>query len=287
MYTDRMNYSRSSHQAYRQPQQLVVRQDADQEDWENETPNSIPNNGYCFQNTSHYQQFNDGNYHSQNYRNATYDRADFNWRTGGSGAEGMVSSSSVNDNASSSLTLTVQKRDVGKIIGKGGAKIRELQELSGARINVNREGSSNYEADVNIYGEHSAREKAKELILSLVNDDYQTSKQQQNGSNCRMSGHEEVYVPDQFIGKIIGKGGSNIKSMQENSGAQIKISREMSGNDDVLVNIYGNSEQIQVAKKLVDEIVNPWRYESPEDTEEKKSEPINWADVRIQSEEYR
>ncbi|KAK3577746.1 hypothetical protein CHS0354_005839, partial [Potamilus streckersoni] len=35
---------------------------------------------------------------------------------------------------SSAMTMSVPSSKVGRIIGKGGAKIRELQELSGARI---------------------------------------------------------------------------------------------------------------------------------------------------------
>ncbi|XP_057705207.1 probable ATP-dependent RNA helicase DDX43 [Corythoichthys intestinalis] len=65
------------------------------------------------------------------------------------------------------VTVTVENGLVGRIIGRGGAKKRELEENSGARIKIH-DGEN--EADVLIYGPSASQQKAKEMIEKLVTD---------------------------------------------------------------------------------------------------------------------
>ncbi|XP_053189063.1 probable ATP-dependent RNA helicase DDX43 [Scomber japonicus] len=69
--------------------------------------------------------------------------------------------------ASPHVTMTVENGSVGRIIGRGGAKIRELEESSGARIKINK---GDYEGEVVILGTPEAQQKAKEMIEELVAD---------------------------------------------------------------------------------------------------------------------
>ncbi|XP_034314075.2 probable ATP-dependent RNA helicase DDX43 [Magallana gigas] len=66
-------------------------------------------------------------------------------------------------------TMYVESSSVGRIIGKGGAKIRELQDNSGARIKVTREENDNGETKIEITGSPEVVAKAKELITETVN----------------------------------------------------------------------------------------------------------------------
>ncbi|XP_063297805.1 probable ATP-dependent RNA helicase DDX43 [Pelobates fuscus] len=54
---------------------------------------------------------------------------------------------------------------VGMVIGRGGAKIKELEELSGARIKI---VNDNYDSEVKLFGTRGQQDKAKELINDLV-----------------------------------------------------------------------------------------------------------------------
>ncbi|XP_070697534.1 probable ATP-dependent RNA helicase DDX43 [Pempheris klunzingeri] len=65
------------------------------------------------------------------------------------------------------VTITVENASVGRIIGRGGAKIRELEESTGARIKINK---GDYEGEVVIFGSSAAQQKAKEMIEDLVAD---------------------------------------------------------------------------------------------------------------------
>uniref|UniRef100_A0A023G545 RNA helicase n=1 Tax=Amblyomma triste TaxID=251400 RepID=A0A023G545_AMBTT len=71
-------------------------------------------------------------------------------------------------------TMVVPPKDVGKIIGKGGSKIRELQDTSGARIKVIKDDdddggyNSSKEAKIELSGSDEARRKAQQLIEELI-----------------------------------------------------------------------------------------------------------------------
>ncbi|KAK8776437.1 hypothetical protein V5799_030220 [Amblyomma americanum] len=69
--------------------------------------------------------------------------------------------------------MVVPPKDIGNIIGKGGSKIRQLQDSSGARIRVLRDegdGSYNsfYEAKIAFSRPDEARHKAQQLIKELI-----------------------------------------------------------------------------------------------------------------------
>ncbi|XP_035257015.1 probable ATP-dependent RNA helicase DDX43 [Anguilla anguilla] len=63
------------------------------------------------------------------------------------------------------LSFSVENSAIGAIIGRGGAKIRELEESSGARIKINR---GDYEGEVQIFGSREVQDKAREMIEELV-----------------------------------------------------------------------------------------------------------------------
>ncbi|CAH2248897.1 probable ATP-dependent RNA helicase DDX43 [Pelobates cultripes] len=82
---------------------------------------------------------------------------------------------------STPLCFRLDSSLVGMVIGRGGAKIKELEELSGARIKVRRSVceklrygglfwivNDNYDSEVKLFGTRDQQDKAKELINDLV-----------------------------------------------------------------------------------------------------------------------
>ncbi|NXT29031.1 DDX43 helicase, partial [Syrrhaptes paradoxus] len=69
------------------------------------------------------------------------------------------------EDAAAPLCLRVDKALVGVLIGRGGTKIRELEDSSGSRIKVIR---GTYEAEVKIFGSVAVQNKAKMLIDNAV-----------------------------------------------------------------------------------------------------------------------
>ncbi|XP_062850867.1 probable ATP-dependent RNA helicase DDX43 [Trichomycterus rosablanca] len=66
------------------------------------------------------------------------------------------------------LTVSIDSSMIGRVIGRGGVKIRELEETSGARIKIDH---GDYEGKVLIFGSSEVQQKAKDLIEELISPD--------------------------------------------------------------------------------------------------------------------
>ncbi|KAF5275014.1 hypothetical protein FQA39_LY06951 [Lamprigera yunnana] len=111
-----------------------------------------------FRNTEYYSR--SGGNQNQNFNNDGYNKkpSKSNWRD-----------SKNANNSSNFINMEVPTRFVGRIIGKGGSKISDLQFESGAKINVTKEILGNNTL-VKINGSEEEINKAKELIEDLIVD---------------------------------------------------------------------------------------------------------------------
>ncbi|XP_076368120.1 putative ATP-dependent RNA helicase DDX43 isoform X3 [Tachypleus tridentatus] len=97
----------------------------------------------------------------------------------------------------STETVIVSSRDVGRIIGRGGSKVRELEEQSGARIQIKSNENGGIETTVVLRGPGHACSKAKKMIEDLL---YQKSQgghsesRQINRPECAFQDAEEKII---------------------------------------------------------------------------------------------
>jgi len=68
--------------------------------------------------------------------------------------------------------MQVDSSFVGRIIGKRGSRVRELQEETGCRINVSRDGGNYGTTDVELIGNRGAIARAKEAITEIISQSY-------------------------------------------------------------------------------------------------------------------
>lgn len=101
-------------------------------------------------------------------------------------------------------------------------------------------------------------------MLQEIVDQQKKIKSAQTGMASRGQGQYqgigkvfEMNVPDNLVGLIIGKGGETIKGINRSSGAIVFIPKEMNPNNPQkrLVRITGEKNQIQDARKQIEEIV--------------------------------
>lgn len=120
--------------------------------------------------------------------------------------------------------IMVPNRTVGLIIGRGGETIRDLQERSQCHVNiVGEEKSINGLRPVNLIGTPQAADKAKALIMEIVESDTKNLASQGGSGGPREQGrtpsfgggfgggdgdkiNDEIMVPSDAVGMIIGKG---------------------------------------------------------------------------------
>ena len=123
--------------------------------------------------------------------------------------------------------IMVPNRTVGLIIGRGGETIRDLQERSACHVNiVGEEKSINGLRPVNLIGTPQAAAMAKELILEIVESDTKslTGSVNQGGTRERQLAplpgvsdgekiNDQIFVPSEAVGMVIGKGPSSTLHM--------------------------------------------------------------------------
>jgi far upstream element-binding protein len=171
------------------------------------------------------------------------------------------------------MQIMVPDRTVGLIIGRGGETIRDLQERSGCHINiVGVNKSVNGLRPVNLIGTAEASQKAKDLIMEIVESDTRGPAAQndapQNGGQPRSNDYQQnsnrdqgkinetIYVPSEAVGMIIGKGGETIKEMQSTTQCKINVTQASGADVEREIGLVGSAQAIDQAKRAIMEKVD-------------------------------
>lgn len=141
-----------------------------------------------------------------------------------------------------SETFDVPAAMVGKLIGKGGETIRNLQVSTDTRIQVDHTGEGpNKRITVSGYtADHVQRAKAAIMALETTTEE-----------NQRI-----VECPPNVVGRIIGRGGETIRALQSASEAHITVNQDFPPDHPRQVVIQGNAESIERAVLMVHELIH-------------------------------
>ncbi|KAJ2712492.1 hypothetical protein H4R19_002723, partial [Coemansia spiralis] len=174
----------------------------------------------------------------------------------GYGASG-ASSASGPSGASGAVTLMVPSSKVGLIIGRGGETIKDIQYATGAGVQVQPDNGAP-ERQIQLLGAPDQVEAARARIMDIVVGDsrpmrdsgpsYGGGFQQQQPQmgypqQARSPGYpapqdgrpqggmpqggmhhlEEMQIPMEAVGIIIGRGGETIKFLQQSTGTRIQV----------------------------------------------------------------
>ncbi|KAI8804902.1 KH domain-containing protein [Cladochytrium replicatum] len=141
------------------------------------------------------------------------------------------------------LRALITTKEAGVIIGKNGKNVAEMREQSGAKITVSDLVQGAHERVVTVSGPLDQIAKAFSLIATKIVEDQQT--------HLDIKLREltiKVLVPHTRMGQVIGKQGSQIKKIQEESGAKVTASEEMlPGSTERSVTIVGVIDSIHIA----------------------------------------
>ncbi|XP_041379793.1 poly(rC)-binding protein 3-like [Gigantopelta aegis] len=147
------------------------------------------------------------------------------------------------------LKLIIQTSQCGSLIGKGGSKIKEIRETTGASIQVAGETLPNStERAVTVSGTPEAitlcvREICDIMLESPPKGPFVPYKPHALQPN-------QAYQP-RLIGCVIGRKGSKIHEIRVSSGAMIKIAGNEGDGTDRLVTITGTPESVGMAQYLI------------------------------------
>ena len=144
---------------------------------------------------------------------------------------------------------------VGRLIGKQGETIKDLQRRSGARIQIDQNFPDGQPRIVTVEGSVACVEVGCELVRSLIGN----SPAVGNGTPGQMTTME---CPKQLVVRVIGKGGETINELQRRSGARIQIEQRVADGCPCIVEIQGDDSCVAEAVRLTTEVMSGRRLES-------------------------
>lgn len=186
--------------------------------------------------------------------------------------------------------MMVPSNVIGKVIGRGGEMIRELQSKSQAKILVDPSGADGAcypqaQRGVTITGTKSSVDSAEEMIQFLSANHqmdaaaaigillmeklnvgggrcetglpYSTMQPRQSplgGTGAVVGGasaeFEILFAPKMYTGSIIGRRGVTIDDLQRRSGCDIQINRDVPGHD-CEISLTGSRSSIEMARQML------------------------------------
>lgn len=91
-------------------------------------------------------------------------------------------------------TIFVPGETVGKIIGKGGETVREMQNISGCKINVQPPYGRDIEREIQLVGSRNAIEQAKIVIMNKITSVNRASGYRRDEEYSRYSQTQQLYT---------------------------------------------------------------------------------------------
>ncbi|XP_019396346.1 PREDICTED: far upstream element-binding protein 3 isoform X4 [Crocodylus porosus] len=171
-----------------------------------------------------------------------------------------------------SIEVSVPRFAVGIVIGRNGEMIKKIQNDAGVRIQFKPDDGISPERIAQVMGLPDRCQHAAHIINDLIltaqeRDGFQNlavvrgrGRGRGDWSVGTPGGMQEITytVPADKCGLVIGKGGENIKSINQQSGAHVELQRNPPPNTDPGVRIFtirGVPQQIELARHLIDEKV--------------------------------
>jgi len=175
--------------------------------------------------------------------------------------------------------VMVLENMVGAIIGKAGANAKEITKLSGCKLHIEtRDEKAEREANTPAprrsmsRGDDDDRDPLEERMIIIMGGPEQQFKAQQiiykrlleedqrSGAAKRARRLKVLFmVPNDMLGRVIGKGGAKIKELAGTSGARLRLVRSDNQDQDDLeedtpLEIFGSFSETQAAQNLLRQI---------------------------------
>ncbi|OCT90508.1 hypothetical protein XELAEV_18019123mg [Xenopus laevis] len=189
---------------------------------------------------------------------ANFDRNEYGSRGGGGGGGG------------GGIDVPVPRHSVGVVIGRSGDMIKKIQNDAGVRIQFKQDDGTGPDKIAHIMGPPDRCEHAARIIGDLLQS-LRTGPPGPPGPGMPPGGRgrgrgqgpwgppggEMTFsIPTHKCGLVIGRGGENVKAINQQTGAFVEISRQPPPNGDPnfkMFTIRGNPQQIDHAKQLIEE----------------------------------
>ncbi|KAK7896009.1 hypothetical protein WMY93_021334 [Mugilogobius chulae] len=164
-------------------------------------------------------------------------------------------SAMLNSRALTTEDFKVPDKMVGFIIGKGGEQISRIQLESGCKIQIASDSGGMLDRPCTLTGSPENIEQAKRLLNVIVEQ-----CRYGPGFHSEMDGNsaiQQILIPANKVGLVIGKGGETIKQLQERTGVQMMMIQDdpMPTGADKPLRITGDPLKVQATRELVTKLI--------------------------------
>ena len=155
------------------------------------------------------------------------------------------------------MKVLIPNHAAGSIIGKGGANIAEVQQSTGARIKLSPNNDyypGTQERVGLIMGEVETINKMLNFVIEKIRQEPPAMRLNPAMTYDRERAKQmKIVVPNSTAGLIIGKGGSTIKYIGDQTGARIQVSQKNAETvpGERVIGITGTLEQVQAACAVI------------------------------------
>ncbi|XP_070780322.1 far upstream element-binding protein 3 isoform X2 [Enoplosus armatus] len=161
----------------------------------------------------------------------------------------------VHQRALATEDFKVPDKMVGFIIGKGGEQISRIQLESGCKIQIASDSGGMLDRPCTLTGSPENIDQAKRLLTEIVEQ-----CRYGPGFHSEMDGNssiQQILIPANKVGLVIGKGGETIKQLQERTGVQMIMIQDdpMPTGADKPLRITGDPHKVQQARELVVKLI--------------------------------
>uniref|UniRef100_A0A8D2ZR20 K Homology domain-containing protein n=1 Tax=Scophthalmus maximus TaxID=52904 RepID=A0A8D2ZR20_SCOMX len=141
------------------------------------------------------------------------------------------------------------------VIGKGGEQISRIQLESGCKIQIASDSGGMLDRPCTLTGSPENIDQAKRLLSEIVEQ-----CRYGPGFHSDMDGNssiQQILIPANKVGLVIGKGGETIKQLQERTGVQMIMIQDdpMPTGADKPLRITGDPHKVQQARELVVKLI--------------------------------
>ena len=174
-----------------------------------------------------------------------------------------------------SIVIEVPNDKVGLVIGKGGCTIKELEQRSGARVQITPDSAWSGRSDprpIKLEGNQQQLDWVKQLVAEKVNVAVESLASNQSfpgapGTTSHTAAPGQplvaaplpggqgvvINVPNDSVGLVIGKQGATIKSIEMQTGIKIQISKECPAGTPNMrpITLLGPPNTVEHAKALI------------------------------------
>nr|BBC28455.1 C1, subunit of the circadian RNA-binding protein CHLAMY1 [Yamagishiella unicocca] len=151
------------------------------------------------------------------------------------------------DGSTATETIMCPSDKVGRVIGRAGATIRDLEASTSTRIQVDHKAPG--EKPVTISGKREDVERAKRTVLDLISG---------TGDTVPVTGEVQrmLECPQGIVGRVIGRGGETIRTLQQASGAHILVNQDFPDGVPRQITITGTHDAVERAISMVSELIS-------------------------------